>query len=336
MSQFNLIFSTSLSNWHFFKMKNGKKVKKYEIRCKSDCFQILACFLLVYKRRPKMKNTNIYDEESSALSIYFNDISKNTSLISEEEEERLSVLAKQGDEIARNKLIESNLRFVVKIAKQFQGRGLPLEDLIQEGSLGLTIAIDKFQPELGYKFISYAVWWIRQSIQKAISEKTRMIRLPMNRTAEWVKINRAKHEMEANGLETDDSSIAEACGLDEETVRNLTLITSEMSSLDAPVSHNGSTAIFGDFLESDVPTPEEFIVDSSLSEDVYNALQSLEKREREILILRFGLGNRKPLSLKEVGEIFGLTKERIRQIEKKAISKLSNNSEFSHLKAYIA
>ncbi len=282
-----------------------------------------------------MKKNDNYNEES-ALATYFKDINDNTRLLTDEEEYILAVKAKEGDLSARNKLIESNLRFVVKIAKQFQGRGIPLEDLIQEGSVGLTVAIDKFEPQKGYKFISYGVWWVRQTIQKAIAEKSRMIRLPMNRSAELARINQVKQSLEKEGLEVTDETIAQLCELDRETVRDLIQISSEISSLDAPIANESGSANFGEFLESNLPSPEEIIVDNSLKEDVHNALKSLDEREREIIMLRFGLSGRKPMSLKEIGDMFDLTKERIRQIEKKAIEKMHDDKNNKHLKAYIA
>lgn len=273
--------------------------------------------------------------ENGALSMYLKDIEK-IPLIGRDEEYDLAMRAKNGDDAARERLVNGNLRFVVSIAKQFQGRGLPLIDLISEGNIGLLTAIDKFEPEKGYHFISYAVWWIRQAILKAIGEKSRMIRLPMNKSADLIQILQAKSNLEKNGY--DDASIeaiAAECGMDAQDVLEIMQIARDVSSLDAPVNSEEDTS-FGDFLESDEPRPEEVVMDEALKNSVRKILGTLSEKERGIITLRFGLDNNKALSLKEVGEIYNLTKERIRQIEKKVLSNLLENEEVRELKAYIA
>ncbi len=273
--------------------------------------------------------------ENGALSMYLKDIEK-IPLIGRDEEYDLAIRAKNGDAAARERLVNGNLRFVVSIAKQFQGRGLPLIDLISEGNIGLLTAIDKFEPEKGYHFISYAVWWIRQAILKAIGEKSRMIRLPMNKSADLIQILQAKSNLEKNGY--DDASIdaiAAECGMDAQDVLEIMQIARDVSSLDAPVNSEEDTS-FGDFLESDEPRPEEVVMDEALKNSVRKILGTLSEKERGIITLRFGLDNNKALSLKEVGEIYNLTKERIRQIEKKVLSNLLENEEVRELKAYIA
>lgn len=273
--------------------------------------------------------------ENGALSMYLKDIEK-IPLIGRDEEYDLAIKAKNGDDAARERLVNGNLRFVVSIAKQFQGRGLPLIDLISEGNIGLLTAIDKFEPEKGYHFISYAVWWIRQAILKAIGEKSRMIRLPMNKSADLIQILQAKSNLEKNGY--DDASveaIAAECGMDAQDVLEIMQIARDVSSLDAPVNSEEDTS-FGDFLESDEPRPEEVVMDEALKNSVRKILGTLSEKERGIITLRFGLDNNKALSLKEVGEIYNLTKERIRQIEKKVLSNLLENEEVRELKAYIA
>ena len=273
--------------------------------------------------------------ENGALSMYLKDIEK-IPLIGRDEEYDLAIRAKNGDAAARERLVNGNLRFVVSIAKQFQGRGLPLIDLISEGNIGLLTAIDKFEPEKGYHFISYAVWWIRQAILKAIGEKSRMIRLPMNKSADLIQILQAKSNLEKNGY--DDASIeaiAAECGMDAQDVLEIMQIARDVSSLDAPVNSEENTS-FGDFIESDEPRPEEVVMDEALKNSVRKILGTLSEKERGIITLRFGLDNNKALSLKEVGEIYNLTKERIRQIEKKVLSNLLENEEVRELKAYIA
>ena len=281
-----------------------------------------------------MKNTNKQVEDSS-LSLYLKDIER-VPLLNRDEEYTLALRAKNGDSYARNRLLEANLRFVVSIAKQYQNRGLPLSDLISEGNLGLMTALDKFEPEKGYHFISYAVWWIRQAILKAIGEKARMIRLPMNRAADLAQVMQTKAKMEKDG-ETDVSieDLAAECGLAREDVVELMQISREVSSLDAPVGSE-EDASFGDFIESDSDKPDEVVMEEALKASVNKILDTLPARERAIIELRFGLNNKKPMSLKEVGELYNLTKERIRQIEKKVLGQLADVKEVQDLKAYIA
>ncbi len=281
-----------------------------------------------------MTNTN-KQVESSSLSLYMKDIER-VPLLSRDEEYTLALRAKNGDSYARNRLLEANLRFVVSIAKQYQNRGLPLSDLISEGNLGLMTALDKFEPEKGYHFISYAVWWIRQSILKAIGEKSRMIRLPMNRAADLAQVMQAKAKMEKDGdNDVSIEDLASECGLSKEDVVELMQISREVSSLDAPVGTDDS-ASFGDFIEAENDKPDDVVMEQALKNSVNKILDTLPARERSIIELRFGLNDKKPMSLKEVGELYNLTKERIRQIEKKVLIQLSEDKDVQDLKAYIA
>ena len=281
-------------------------------------------------------NTNTArTSETGALGMYLKDIER-IPLLGRDEEYDLAIRAKNGDAIAREKLVNGNLRFVVSIAKQFQNRGLPLIDLISEGNIGLLSAIDKFEPEKGYHFISYAVWWIRQSILKAIGEKSRMIRLPMNKSADLIQILNAKNKIENET--NDDASIediARECGMEPSDVLDLMQIARDVSSLDAPLGTEEDTS-FGDFIESDEPRPEDYVMDKAMKSSVNKILASLPEKERGIIRLRFGLDNNEAMSLKEVGEIYHLTKERIRQIEKNVLSSLRSDEEVQNLKAFIA
>ena len=282
-----------------------------------------------------MANINANINENSALTLYLKDIEK-IPLITRDEEYELALKAKAGDSYARERLVNGNLRFVVSIAKQYQNRGLPLIDLISEGNIGLLTAIDKFEPEKGYHFISYAVWWIRQAILKAIGEKSRMIRLPMNKSADLIQILQAKTNLEKSGM--DDVSlddIACECGMDRNDVLEIMQIARDVSSLDAPVSAGEDTS-YGDFIECDKPRPDEIVMTEALKASVSRILDTLSEKERGIIKLRFGLDNQDAMSLKEVGEIYHLTKERIRQIEKKVLTSLAENQEVKELKAYIA
>ncbi|MBO6048157.1 MAG: RNA polymerase sigma factor RpoD/SigA [Spirochaetales bacterium] len=281
-------------------------------------------------------NTNTArTSETGALGMYLKDIER-IPLLGRDEEYDLAIRAKNGDALAREKLVNGNLRFVVSIAKQFQNRGLPLIDLISEGNIGLLTAIDKFEPEKGYHFISYAVWWIRQSILKAIGEKSRMIRLPMNKSADLIQILNAKNKIENET--SDDASIediARECGMEPSDVLDLMQIARDVSSLDAPLGTEEDTS-FGDFIESDEPRPEDYVMDKAMKSSVEKILASLPEKERGIIRLRFGLDNNEAMSLKEVGEIYHLTKERIRQIEKKVLSNLRADEDVQNLKAFIA
>ena len=296
---------------------------------------VLATYDGIGDAKMTMTNTNKHSNENTSLSLYLKEIEK-IPLLDRDEEYKLAVMAKKGDSYARNRLVESNLRFVVSIAKQYQNRGLPLSDLISEGNIGLLTAMDKFEPEKGYHFISYAVWWIRQSILKAIGEKSRMIRLPMNRTADLVQILQAKTNLEENGYnDASIEDIAAECGMTKDQVLEVMQMSREVSSLDAPVGAEEDSS-FGDFIESDLQKPDDVVMGEALKESVRKILDTLPERERGIIALRFGLEGKKPMSLKEVGELYNLTKERIRQIEKKVLGQLSEDSIVQDLKAYIA
>ncbi len=276
------------------------------------------------------------ENDNEVLSIYLREINR-IPLISHDEEYELAVKAKSGDRKAREKLLNANLRFVVSVAKKFRGQGLPLSDLINEGNIGLITALDKFEPEKGYHFISYAVWWIRQSIMKALSEKGRAVRLPLNRTNELMQIQKAQkaimHDKETSDPSVDD--IAEMTGLDKALINNLLSVSHEMVSFDSPIKKGEeSDTTFGDFIEDDADGPENQVVDSSLKRDVRALLTVLSDKERDIITRRFGLDGEEPMSLKEIGDVYGLTKERIRQIEKRALERLRAISQEKDISAY--
>lgn len=289
----------------------------------------------------KKKMLNIEDtytsrEDASVLSFYMKELNK-IPLLTRDEEVKLAKLARNGNKQARDKMIESNLRFVVKIAKNYQNQGLPLSDIINEGNLGLMTAIDKFDVEKGYHFISYAVWWIRQSIVKSINEKSRAVRLPLNRTNELLQIQKAqKALMHANGEEPTVEEIAKETNLDSANVETLMSISRELVSLDAPVFTDNQTSSIGDYIESDNAQPDEVVMNTLLIEDINEALDILTPKEKDILEHRFGLNSKAKMSLKEIGELYNLTKERIRQIEKKSLIKLKDVDTFKSLGSYSA
>ena len=274
----------------------------------------------------------------NVLALYLKDINK-IPLLTREEENELALKAAAGDRNAKHKIVNANLRFVVNVAKKYQNRGLDLTDLISEGNIGLLTAIERFDASKGYHFISYAVWWIRQAILKAICEKSRAIRLPLNRAHELVQIEKARKLI--NGNKSDEEEIAEVAELlnmDGNHVREIINISRDMVSLDSAVrSSEQDSSTFGDFLpDEQYETPEDAAVRITMKEDIDSVLDTLSEKEAEVLRFRFGLNGNSSMSLKEVGDVFNLTKERIRQIEKKAIRRLQHPRRMSKLEAYVA
>jgi RNA polymerase primary sigma factor len=283
------------------------------------------------RSRPKSR------QDTNILAIYLKDINR-YNLLSREEERFFAIKAAKGDRSAKEKLIKSNLRFVVNVAKQYQNQGLPLEDLISEGNIGLMNAIDKFDVTKGYHFISYAVWWIRQRILKAICEKSRMIRLPMNRIYEISKIERMRDETTTkDGITSKIEDIAKKLNMDKEIVAELLNISKEMVSLDMPVYIETDSTLLRDFVEDKInKSPTETAINSSLRDDINDVLKDLTPKEVEILEYRFGLNGKNQSSLREIGNKFRLTKERIRQIEKRAIDRLKSHEKVGLLKNYLS
>jgi len=286
-----------------------------------------------------MVNTSVKRtvNDDNILSTYLKEINS-IPLLTREEEYTYSMAAAAGDKAAREKLVRANLRFVVNVAKKYQNQGLPFMDLISEGNIGLLNAVERFDATKGYHFISYAVWWIRQAILKAVCEKSRMIRLPLNRANELVQIEKARKVVVNN--RTEESELKEIAGLlnmTQDHVRDIVNISREMVSLDTPLSMDRDSSSVGDFLEDDqYEQPEDMVIESNLREDIDMILGSLSDKEAEVIRYRFGLNGYKAMSLKEIGDQFNLTKERIRQIEKKAIRRLQHPSRMGRLEAYVA
>lgn len=277
-------------------------------------------------------------KDENVLGMYLKEINK-VPLLSYEEECELAKSAQAGDKAARDKLVNSNLRFVVNVAKKYQNHGLDLTDLISEGNIGLLTAIEKYDVSKGYHFISYAVWWIRQSILKAICEKSRAIRLPMNRANELVQIEHARKELKGMLSEADEMrEIGLMLDMDASHVREMINIARDMVSLDAPVAGaEGKDSHFGDFVEDSLyQSPELHAEEINMKEDIDEMLASLRPNEEKVIRLRYGIGGHKPMSLQEVGEECNLTKERIRQIEKRAILRMQHPSRIHRLEDYIA
>jgi RNA polymerase primary sigma factor len=276
--------------------------------------------------------------DENILAMYLKDINK-IPLLTREEETDLAVKAKNGDAAAKNKIVNANLRFVVNVAKKYQNHGLDLSDLISEGNIGLLTAIDRFDVDKGYHFISYAVWWIRQSILKAICEKSRAIRLPLNRANELVQIEHARKAI--TGDKTDEEEfeeVAKMLNMQREHVREMVNISRDMVSLDAQVhSVENDHAAVGDFIEDErYADPDDAVMTSAMRKDIDSVLSTLKPNEAKVLRLRYGLGGTKPMSLKEVGDKCNLTKERIRQIEKHAIVRMQHPTRMRQLESYVA
>ena len=277
-------------------------------------------------------------KDDSILAMYLKDINK-IPLLTHEEETELTLKAAAGDKEAKNKIVNSNLRFVVNVAKKYQNHGLDLTDLISEGNIGLLTAIERFEVSKGYHFISYAVWWIRQSILKAICEKSRSIRLPLNRANELVQIEHARKVLSGNKTEEQEfTEVAKMLNMSLSHVREMVNISRDMVSLDAEVgSSDHDRTSLGDFVEDTAtPQPDEKILAEAMSNDIEAVLSTLKPNEAKVLRLRYGLNGAKPMSLKEVGDICNLTKERIRQIEKHAIIRMQHPTRLRRLEAYVA
>lgn len=276
--------------------------------------------------------------DENILAMYLKEINK-IPMISHEEELVLAEKAQSGDAAAKNKLVNANLRFVVNVAKKYQNHGLDLSDLISEGNIGLLTAVEKFDASKGYHFISYAVWWIRQSILKAVCEKSRAIRLPLNRANELVQIEHARKVVGSKKTEQQEyEEIGAMLNMDASHVRDMINISREMVSLDAETNENeGGHSKVGDFFEDTTYIrPEEKAIEDSLHAEIDTVVNTLQPNEARVIRMRYGLNGAKPMSLKEVGENCNLTKERIRQIEKHAITRLQHPTRMRRLEAYVA
>jgi RNA polymerase primary sigma factor len=283
----------------------------------------------------KITKPDVRSKDETTLALYLREINR-IPLLSREEEDKIAREAAKGSKIARDKLVNANLRFVVNVAKKYQGQGLPLEDLISEGNIGLLNAVQRFDVDKGYHFISYAVWWIRQAVLKAICEKSRMIRLPLNRVNELVQIEKARRFVQ-DGAEPEVQEIARLLNMDPAKVAELLSISRDMVSLENPVYEEKNSSSLGDFIEAEqYRSPDAQVVESALQDDIEMVLDTLDKKEAEVIRFRYGLGNKAPLSLKEIGDRFDLTKERIRQIEKKALKRLQHPIRRKVLETYVA
>ena len=267
---------------------------------------------------------------------YLNEIGR-IPLLSAQDEVRLAKAVERGDEQARQQMISANLRLVVSVAKKYTGHDVPLLDLIQEGNSGLMRAVQKFDWRRGFKFSTYATWWIRQSITRAIAEQCRTIRLPVHTHDRLAKTSRVRRDLQLTlGREPTDREIAAEVGFSEEQMAQLNRVARAPVSLDAPVGEDGQTAVGDMIADDEAEEPLEEIADKMLTEHLSEAMDQLEPREQEVLRLRYGLGTGTPLTLEQIGQRFGRTRERIRQIEGMALRKLRRPNMAGHLKAFMA
>ncbi|MBN2215223.1 MAG: sigma-70 family RNA polymerase sigma factor [Bacteroidales bacterium] len=277
---------------------------------------------------------SITNRESASLDKYLQEIGRE-ELITVEEEVELAQRIKKGDKDALEKLTRANLRFVVSVAKQYQNQGLSLPDLINEGNLGLIKAAEKFDETRGFKFISYAVWWIRQSILQALAEQSRIVRLPLNQVGSLNKINKAfnKFEQEYERTPTPEE-LADTLELPKEKVNDTLRVSGRHVSVDAPFQEGDENSLLDILINSDSPKADNKLISESLMKEIERALSTLTDRERNIIRYFFGI-NCQEMTLEEIGEQFGLTRERVRQIKEKAIRRLRHTSRSKLLKPYL-
>ena len=277
---------------------------------------------------------SITNRESASLDKYLQEVGRE-DLISVEEEVDLAQRIRRGDQEALEKLTRANLRFVVSVAKQYQNQGLTLPDLINEGNIGLIKAAEKFDETRGFKFISYAVWWIRQSILQALAEQSRIVRLPLNQVGSLNKLNKAfsKFEQEFERIPT-PQELANVLELPKDKISNTLRISGKHISVDAPFSDDEDNSLLDVLVNEDIPKADNVLIKESLIKEIERALSTLTEREKDIIKSFFGI-NCTELTLEEIGDKFGLTRERVRQIKEKAIKRLRNSSRSKLLRSYL-
>jgi RNA polymerase primary sigma factor len=277
----------------------------------------------------------VTNRDTPSLDKYLHEIGKE-ELINAEEEVELARLIRKGDQHALDRLVKANLRFVVSVSKQYQNQGLSLPDLINEGNLGLIKAAQRFDETRGFKFISYAVWWIRQSILQAVAEQARIVRLPLNKIGSINKINRTFAALEQQyEREPSISEIAQVLEMAPEEVKDTLKSSGRHVSMDAPLTLDEEGTLYDVILSKDTPPPDKGLLTDSLRKEIERALSTLTYREANIIRLYFGLSGKHPNTLEEIGEEFNLTRERVRQIKEKAIKRLKNTTRCKNLKSYL-
>jgi RNA polymerase primary sigma factor len=278
---------------------------------------------------------SITNRDTASLDKYLQEIGRE-GLISAEEEVILAQKIKAGDQVALEKLTKANLRFVVSVAKQYQNQGLSLPDLINEGNVGLIKAASRFDETRGFKFISYAVWWIRQSILQALAEQSRIVRLPLNQVGSLNKIKKESSRLEQKFERLPSANeIAEALEIPEEKVSDVLQISTRHISVDAPLVQDEDSSFLDVYINNDATFTDDGLIQESLSKEIQRSLSTLSERERDVINLYYGIGMNHGLTLDEIGTKFDLTRERVRQIKEKAIRRLKHNSRSKLLKAYL-
>jgi RNA polymerase primary sigma factor len=277
----------------------------------------------------------VTNRDTPSLDKYLQEIGR-VDLISPEEEVDLARRIKNGDDDALRKLIKANLRFVVSVAKQYQNQGMTLPDLINEGNLGLMKAAQRFDETRGFKFISYAVWWIRQAILQGLAEQARIVRLPVNKIGSINRINRAYARLEQEfEREPNSQEIAEILEMVPEEVKEALKTNSRTLSMDAPISGEDDNTMYDVLQSNETPSPDKNLINESLAYEIERALSTLSSRESKVLKLYFGLGMKHPYTLEEIGEELNLTRERVRQIKEKAIKRIQYTTRCRILKSYL-
>jgi len=277
----------------------------------------------------------VTNRETASLDKYLQEIGK-VDLISADEEVELAQKIKAGDEIALEKLTKANLRFVVSVAKQYQNQGLSLPDLINEGNLGLIKAAKRFDETRGFKFISYAVWWIRQSILQALAEQSRIVRLPLNKIGSINKINKTYASLEQRyEREPSADEIASVLEISPNDVRESQRNSGRHISMDAPLVDGEDSNLYDVIMSGESPNPDDSLINDSLRTEIERSLTTLTDREADVIRLYFGLGSKHAMTLEEIGEKFDLTRERVRQIKEKGIRRLKHTSRSKILKTYL-
>ncbi len=275
------------------------------------------------------------NRESQSLDKYLQEIGR-VDLLTPEEEIELAIEIKKGNPRALETLTKANLRFVVSVAKQYQNQGLSLGDLINEGNLGLIKAAKRFDETRGFKFISYAVWWIRQSILQALAEQSRIVRLPLNRVGALNKIGKAYSNLEQEfEREPNAAELAKELDMEVSEVADTLKISGRHISMDAPFTQGEENSLLDVIQNNELPSPDQELMEESLKKEINRALSTLSEREREVIKLYFGLNKEHSLTLEEIGERFNLTRERVRQIKEKAIRRLRHTSRSRNLKNYL-
>lgn len=275
------------------------------------------------------------NRDSKSIDKYLSDVSKE-EMVTPDEEVQLAIRIKQGDDEALNKLVNANLRFVISVAKQYQGHGLTLEDLIAEGNIGLITAAKRFDETKGFKFISYAVWWIRQSIMQAIAENSRVVRLPLNKVSAIQKISQAFAKLEQVYERTpSNEELSAVLEVSAESITDLFSYSQKQISVDAPLLDGEDNSLLSVLENSNSNSPVEGLMKDSLSTDIERVLVSLKPREAEVIRLSFGLGGGAPMTLEEIANKLSLTRERIRQIKEKSLRILKKNSNAKLLKPHL-